>query len=120
LDEQKGNSQKIKGEIQEMRRKPAAVITALMFMLALSVSSALAVTRTVTIRVKGMTCGDCASKVDKALKATDGVQDAHVNYKRGRAVVKYDDQKVTVAKLREIINSTGFTCDAPGLTGKAD
>jgi len=36
-----------------------------------------------------------------------------LSYERGRAVVKYDEQNVTVDKLREVINNTGLTCDMP-------
>lgn len=62
----------------------------------------------VTIKVEGMTCGGCAVTVEKALKKTPGVEDAKVSYEKGEAWVKYDDAKVTLAKLREVINSTGF------------
>jgi len=85
-------------------------ITAIVFtlVLALGAISVSAATKTVTIRVKGMHCGGCASSVTKALKATDGVEDVQVSFEKGEAVVKFDDQKVTVAKLREVINNTGF------------
>ena len=76
--------------------------------LALGAVSASAVTKTVTIRVEGMKCGSCSSSVSKALKATQGVEDVQVSSEKGEAVIKYDDQKVTVAKLREVINGTGF------------
>lgn len=42
------------------------------------------------------------------MKKTEGVEEASVSYEKGEAWVKYDDKKVTVAKLREVINSTGF------------
>ena len=48
------------------------------------------------------------SSVTKALKATEGVEDAQVSSDKGEAVIKYDDQKLSEAKLREVINSTGF------------
>ena len=84
----------------------SAVVVALVLVLgAISVSAA---TKTVTIRVEGMHCGGCSSSVAKALKATEGVEDAQVSFEKGEAVVKYDDQKVTVAKLREVISNTGF------------
>lgn len=101
-----------------MRRKKTAVLTALVLMLTLGASSVLAVTRTVTIRVKGMTCGGCATSVERALKSTEGVTDVRVSYEQGKAVIKYDDQKVTVARLREVIDSTGMSCDAEGAPGK--
>jgi thiol-disulfide isomerase/thioredoxin len=43
--------------------------------------------------------------------------DAKVSYPKAEAWIKYDDKKVTVAKLREVINGTGFKAgkvkDAP-------
>lgn len=100
-----------------MSRRQVAIAVAVMFILALSVSVS-AVTRTVVIRVQGMTCGVCATSVEDALKSTDGVEQARVSYKTGKAVIKYDDQKVTIARLREVINSTGFFCEVEGPPGK--
>lgn len=93
------------------RRK---LLLGFIFALALSFSAntVLAATRTVTLRVRGMTCGGCATSVEKALKATEGVESARVSFERGKAVIRYDDQKITVDKLRMVIQSTGFFCDA--------
>jgi copper chaperone len=77
-------------------------------MLALGASSVLAVSKSVTIRVEGMKCNHCSSSVAKALKATDGVEKVEISHEKGEAVIQYDEQKVTEAKLREVINGTGF------------
>lgn len=83
--------------------------------LALGVITAAAFTKTVTIKVDGMKCAKCSDSVSKALKATAGVEDAQVSSDKGEAVIKYDDQKLTEAKLREVINSTGFKAvEQPG------
>lgn len=76
--------------------------------LTLGLISASAATKTVTIRVEGMMCAKCSGAVAKALKATEGVEDAQVSSEKGEAVIKYDDQKLTETKLREVINGTGF------------
>lgn len=76
--------------------------------LTLGLISASAATKTVTIRVEGMKCAKCSGAVAKALKATEGVEDAQVSSEKGEAVIKYDDQKLTETKLREVINGTGF------------
>jgi copper chaperone CopZ len=96
-----------------MHRKQLHHAVIVVTILALSASIVLAKTSIVTLRVKGMTCGGCATAVAQALKSTEGVEDAQVSYERGTAVVKYDDQKVSVAKLRDVINSTGFSCEVP-------
>ena len=74
----------------------------------LGVMTAAAFTKTVTIRVEGMKCAKCSSSVTKALKATEGVESAEVSSEKGEAVIKYDDAKLNEAKLREVINGTGF------------
>lgn len=76
--------------------------------LTFGVITAAAFTKTVTIKVEGMKCEKCSASVTKALKATDGVQEAQVSSDKGEAVIKYDDQKLNETKLREVINSTGF------------
>ncbi|HLL13464.1 MAG TPA: heavy metal-associated domain-containing protein [Pyrinomonadaceae bacterium] len=76
--------------------------------LALGAATAFAATKTTTIRITGLKCGNCSSSVAKVLKATAGVESAEVNSEKGEAVITYDDEKVTEAKLREVINSTGF------------
>ena len=96
-----------------MYKKQVGIISAVALILLLSVGSVSAAIRTVTIRVKGMTCGGCATSVEKALELTEGVQTVRVSFERGKAVIKYDDQKVTVTKLREVINSTGMSCEVP-------
>lgn len=83
--------------------------------LTVGVITAAAFTKTVTIKVDGMKCSKCSASVTKALKATEGVQDAQVSSEKGEAVIKYDDQKLTETKLREVINSTGFKAvEQPG------
>ena len=82
-----------------------ALITVLLCFTALS---AYAATKSATIRIDGMKCEKCSASVTKALKATEGVQKVEVSHEKGVAVVEYDDQKVTEAQLREVINGTGF------------
>jgi mercuric transport protein len=91
-----------------MRKIRVPALLGLILVLSLGAISALAATKTTTIRVEGMHCKMCSASVAKALKATDGVEKVEVNDAKGEAVIQYDDQKVTEAKLREVINGTGF------------
>ena len=91
-----------------MQRNRIAAMIVFTLALALGAMSVSAASKSVTIRVEGMRCGGCASSVQKALKATGGVEEVNVSFEKGEAVIKYDDQKVTVEKLREVINGTGF------------
>lgn len=94
-----------------MYKRSIAIVSIMVFVFLLSAGSVSAAVKTVTLRVKGMTCGGCATTIEQALKTTEGVKEVRVSYERGNAVIKYDDQKITVARLREVINSTGFTCE---------
>src|SRR3954469_7245696 len=84
-------------------------------LLTVGVITAAAFTKTATIKVEGMKCSKCSASVSKALKATEGVEDVQVSSEKGEAVIKYDDQKLSETKLREVINSTGFKAvEQPG------
>jgi copper chaperone CopZ len=91
-----------------VRNKIISLVVSMVLVVTFGVITAAAFTKTVTIKVEGMKCAKCSSSVTKALKATQGVEDAQVSSDKGEAVIKYDDQKLTEAKLREVINSTGF------------
>jgi mercuric transport protein len=91
-----------------MKKERVAPLLGMILVLALCSLSVLAATKTATIRVEGMHCQMCSGSVAKALKATDGVEKVEVSSEKGVAVIQYDDQKVTEAKLREVINGTGF------------
>jgi len=94
-----------------MYKKSLAFVSTIALVLLLGLGTVSAAIRTVTLRVKGMTCNGCAASVEKALKSTEGVASVRVSFERGRAVIKYDDQKVPVDKLREVVQSTGFFCE---------
>jgi len=91
-----------------MRSRITSLLVSSVLVLTLGVITAAAFTKTVTIRVEGMKCEKCSASITKALKATEGVEDAQVSSEKGEAVIKYDDQKLNEAKLRDVINSTGF------------
>src|SRR5687768_9893811 len=91
-----------------MKNKRLVWAIAACLMMAFSSIGVSAATKKATIRVDGMTCAKCTGSVEKALKATPGVEKVEVNLQRKEAVVEYDDEKVTEAKLREVINGTGF------------
>jgi copper chaperone len=91
------------------------LVVTCVLVLTVGVITAAAFTKTVTIKVEGMKCEKCSASVTKALKATEGVEEAKVSSDKGEAVIKYDDQKLTETKLREVINSTGFKAvEQPG------
>src|SRR5437868_11546160 len=66
---------------------------------------------TVDLRIGGMTCATCATRVERKLNRLDGVT-ASVNYATGTAWVRYADP-VTVRDLVRTVEATGYTADPP-------
>ncbi|WP_322407060.1 heavy metal translocating P-type ATPase [Idiomarina sp. PL1-037] len=63
--------------------------------------------KSVRLSVEGMSCGSCASRVDKALNGLDGVEDASVNLASDSAEVTYSD-KLSVDELVQAVKSAGY------------
>lgn len=91
-----------------MKRKSLVLTIAAFVVIALSSIGALAATKKSAIRVDGMKCAKCSGAVEKALKATQGVEKVEISEDRKVVTVDYNDEQTTEAKLREVINGTGF------------
>ena len=63
------------------------------------------------MRVEGMTCGACASRVETALGAADGVLDARVNFASSRATVLHDG-RIDDLTLRRVVEGAGYSAPA--------
>src|SRR4029079_10052689 len=57
--------------------------------------------------ITGMTCASCVSRVEKALKKTDGVLDASVNLATERATVTYAPGVADFASLQGAVAAAG-------------
>ena len=66
---------------------------------------------TTTLKVTGMSCEHCVRSVTNALKGVDGVQDAQVDLKAGRAVVDYDAGKTDARQLANAVTDEGYTAE---------
>jgi copper chaperone len=64
--------------------------------------------KTETLKVTGMSCGGCAINVSGALKALDGVNDAHVSHENGEAKIDYDETRVSSEQLKSAIRHAGY------------
>jgi mercuric reductase len=59
--------------------------------------------------ITGMHCDGCAGGLTAELKLVPGVADAQVTFSNKLAVVAYDTNKVSTAKLNAAIKEAGFT-----------
>ncbi len=77
-------------------------------------ASLLAATKSVTLDVKGWTCGSCAAATRIALKKLDGVENVKTESDKGEAVVTYDDAKVTPERMIEAVGRLGYKATLKG------
>lgn len=59
------------------------------------------------IFIEGMTCGHCSGRVEKALKAVEGISDAKVDLANKNAVVEIVGN-VEDSLLKEVIDDAGY------------
>lgn len=67
--------------------------------------------KTITLNIEGMHCGGCVKSVTQVLTELDGVQSADVQLE-GKANITFDENRVNVAQLIEVIEDAGFDATA--------
>ena len=61
-----------------------------------------------TIQMEELVCPLCAQKIETALKKAPGVTDASVLYNASKAKVEFDESRITLDQLKEIITGLGY------------
>ncbi|MCX6781125.1 MAG: cation transporter [Candidatus Magasanikbacteria bacterium] len=62
----------------------------------------------ITLPLKGMHCASCVMKIEKKLRATEGVADAVVNIATEKATINFDEAATDEAKIVSAIRETGY------------
>jgi len=63
---------------------------------------------TITMNVKGMTCGGCVASVTRVLKSVPGVADVAVTLQPGAAKVTFDPARTGGPALRSAVEGAGY------------
>lgn len=63
------------------------------------------------LKVTGMTCGGCISKVTNTLKTVSGVSDVKVSLSGGEATVQYDERLTSPDQLKAAVKGAGYGVD---------
>ena len=69
-------------------------------------------TQTLHLPVHGMTCGNCAGAVERALKSTPGVTQATVDLQGASATVEYDVDLVKPEVIADAVRDIGYEVPA--------
>lgn len=65
-------------------------------------------TRTVTLKIGGMSCAACAARIERGLAKLAGVVKASVNLATEKATVEYEDGAIQLEDIRGKIKDLGF------------
>ena len=64
--------------------------------------------RTVSLKIGGMHCANCALTIEKNLKSLSGVEKAEVSFASEKATLVFDPEKVNLNEIEETIRETGY------------
>jgi P-type Cu+ transporter len=73
----------------------------------------------ITLDLFGMTCANCALRIEKGLKKISGVEDARVNFARETAFVRFSPQ-VTAEELFDKVESLGYKASEHSDSNKSE
>ncbi len=64
------------------------------------------------LAIAGMGCDNCVRKLERALRAKDGVTQVHVDGISGRATITFDRTRTNVPELQEVVAKSGYRAGA--------
>ncbi|NDI36152.1 heavy metal translocating P-type ATPase [Chengkuizengella sediminis] len=62
----------------------------------------------VTIQISGMTCGNCAARIEKSLSKIESIHEAKVNLAIERASVRFNQKTINIDQIIHKIEKLGF------------
>ncbi len=64
------------------------------------------------LTIAGMGCDNCVRKLERALRAKEGVKEVHVDGIAGRATITFDRTRTSIPELQEVIAKSGYRAGA--------
>lgn len=61
------------------------------------------------MKINGMSCAGCVSKIEGAIGLLEGVRNILVSLEKKKATVTFDETKVNQKKLRKVITECGYS-----------
>ena len=62
----------------------------------------------IKLKIEGMHCTGCSTRLEKVLNNTDGVEKATVSFEDKKAIITFDESKTNIEKIKEAIEDCGF------------
>ncbi|MFC3771206.1 heavy-metal-associated domain-containing protein [Paenibacillus sp. GCM10012303] len=62
-----------------------------------------------TVKVQGMSCRSCVPRIEGAINAIGA--EGHVNFEQGTVDVRFDESKVQISDIQEVIRKKGYNVE---------
>ena len=63
------------------------------------------------LKIEGMHCTGCSTRLQKVLNNLEGVQEAEVSLEAKQAIIKYDETTINIEEIEEAIEDAGFKAE---------
>ena len=63
----------------------------------------------IELTIKGMTCESCENHIDNEVRKLTGIINLETSFKLGKTKIKFDNSKTDIEKIKQAINSTGYS-----------
>ena len=73
----------------------------------------------VTFPVEGMTCASCVARVEKSIRKIEGIKNVSVNLATEKATFEFEEGKVNIKDVADIVEEAGYKMDVASIKGKA-
>ena len=64
--------------------------------------------KSLNLKITGMHCTGCSTRLEKVLNNLDGVQKAKVSFEEGKAEIEYEENKIRFDEIKEAIEDADF------------
>jgi copper ion binding protein len=62
----------------------------------------------VNLKIEGMHCTGCSTRLEKVLNNIEGVETAKVSLEEKKATIKYNEEETNIENIKEAIEDAGF------------
>ena len=62
----------------------------------------------IVLKINGMHCTGCSQRLEKALKNTEGIEDATVDLESREANVSYNAENISLHDICDVVADVGF------------
>ncbi len=65
----------------------------------------------IALKIKGMTCGHCVARVEKALNSLEGVENVKVSLEENLATIEYNESKTGTEQFKLAVEEAGYQAE---------